>query len=85
MRMRKLFILLSVTFTLPGSLWIHGAHASERPLPEQVQELMATMNIRPITGRVKAPDFTLSSLDRSNVHLKSRTGKVIMLSFWATW
>ena len=34
---------------------------------------------------VKAPDFTLVSLDGSKVKLSDYRGKAVLLNFWATW
>lgn len=33
----------------------------------------------------KAPDFTLTSLDKNEIKLSNYKGKVIILDFWATW
>ncbi len=38
----------------------------------------------PLKGAL-APDFTLSSLDGSTVHLSDYRGKAVLLNFWATW
>ena len=34
---------------------------------------------------VQAPDFTLTSLDGSQVRLSDFRGKAVLLNFWATW
>lgn len=34
---------------------------------------------------VRAPDFTLTSLDGSKVKLSDFRGKAVLLNFWATW
>lgn len=33
----------------------------------------------------KAPDFTLTSLDKNEIKLSNYKGKVIILDFWASW
>jgi peroxiredoxin len=32
-----------------------------------------------------APDFTLRSMDGSNLRLQEQRGQVVMINFWATW
>ncbi len=41
-------------------------------------------SVRP-DNAVKAPDFTLATVDGNWVTLKSLKGKVILLNFWGTW
>ncbi|NOZ03571.1 MAG: TlpA family protein disulfide reductase [FCB group bacterium] len=41
-------------------------------------------SIRP-SGAVKAPDFTLATVEGDWVTLKSLRGKVVLLNFWGTW
>lgn len=48
-------------------------------------ELMAAMNIQQITQPAKAPDFELTSVTGRKVSLSQYRGKVVFLSFWATW
>ncbi|RJQ51314.1 MAG: hypothetical protein C4526_10025 [Nitrospiraceae bacterium] len=50
-----------------------------------VAELMASMNIRPVTKPAKAPDFELFSVTGEKTTLSRHHGKVVLLSFWTTW
>ncbi len=64
---------------------------SEKVLPEEaktnnrVAELLASMDMRHFTDPVKAPDFELNSVEGEKINLSSYRGKVVLLSFWATW
>jgi cytochrome oxidase Cu insertion factor (SCO1/SenC/PrrC family) len=48
-------------------------------------DLMAGMNIQHIAHPTTAPDFELLSVQGEKVSLSQYRGKVVLLSFWATW
>jgi cytochrome oxidase Cu insertion factor (SCO1/SenC/PrrC family) len=47
--------------------------------------LLASLNMYYFADPVKAPDFELLSLHGKKVSLVQYRGKVVLLSFWATW
>jgi peroxiredoxin len=48
------------------------------------EHLFEAMGMAKVTGQ-RAPDFTLSSTDGTQVSLQQYQGKVVFLNFWATW
>lgn len=46
---------------------------------------VAGANMAPPPGTMKAPAFTLTSIDGSNVSLDRYQGRVKIINFWATW
>ncbi len=38
-----------------------------------------------VTVRERAPDFTLKSLDGTNLRLEEYRGQVVLINFWASW
>jgi thiol-disulfide isomerase/thioredoxin len=75
-----------------GNLWIQ-VHGSEKGLGEEIisaydRLTAAPANPGPIARNKKAKDiyaFTLRNLDGSPAPLEPLRGKVMVLSFWATW
>ncbi|HTZ17279.1 MAG TPA: TlpA disulfide reductase family protein [Dissulfurispiraceae bacterium] len=64
------FILLISSF-----LFLATVVEAENPSPYAIESL---------SGRT-APDFTLNDLDGKPISLSSYKGKVVILTFWATW
>ncbi len=61
---------------------------AEKKTPESSQsvaEILASMNIQHFTQPVSAPEFELPSVNGEKVSLSQYRGKVVLLSFWATW
>ena len=50
-----------------------------------VSNLMSSMNIYQIENPEPSPDFSLMSLDGEQINLSEYHGKVVLVSFWATW
>lgn len=61
------------------------ADASSKVADDDIKDLMALMNMYHIENPVIPPDFNLKSLAGKNIQLSSQRGKVVLLSFWATW
>jgi peroxiredoxin len=62
-----------------------AAPSSPPPSPQAVKEQLMKAGLDVPTREVMSEDFTLKSLDGSSVSLSSFKGKVVLLSFWATW
>ena len=52
---------------------------------ENLSYLMASMKFHQIDAPTLSPDFSLMSLDGKRINLREFDGKVVLLSFWATW
>jgi peroxiredoxin len=63
-------------------LWPVEAKAANGSAPTAQQDIEATTLIH--AGDV-APDFTVEMLDGSSITLSELRGKVVLVSFWATW
>ncbi len=50
-----------------------------------IADMVASMNLYAFNEVVNAPDFELASVNGEKVSLGQYRGKVILLSFWATW
>lgn len=50
-----------------------------------IADLLASVDMHHFTDPVKAPDFELNSVQGEKVNLAQYRGKVVLLSFWATW
>ena len=63
-------------------LWPVDVTASHSSYPTQQDDIAATTLIN--VGDV-APDFTVEMLDGKKITLSEQRGKVVLISFWATW
>lgn len=65
--------------------------SGDRPLPspsdidQRVVELLDTMKMYRFEAVQEAPSFELTSVTGRKVNLGQYRGKVVLLSFWATW
>ena len=59
--------------------------SGESHTDKRVADLLASVDMRHFTDPVKAPEFELNSVQGDRVTLSQYRGKVVLLSFWATW
>jgi hypothetical protein len=65
---------------------VEGDSASDSlQVNPKVSELLSSMDIYQFSETVKAPEFELKDLKGRTVNIAQFSGKVIVLSFWATW
>ncbi len=91
----KLFLIIAaliiVTGVIYGGLkeWPSAApnitEADNKPADIDISELMASLNIQQLAEPAVPPDFTLMSIAEEQINLRKLRGKVVLLSFWATW
>ena len=80
----SLAIMLLTLVALVAAIlfWPTEATAIEGAVPTTQDDVAATTLIH--EGDI-APDFTVEMLDGSKITLSELRGKVVLLSFWATW
>lgn len=69
---RFIYFLILILFSLPS-------------YAEGTDTLLLRAGIKPIKGNPMAPNFFLEDLHGKKVELKHFRGKVVLISFWATW
>jgi hypothetical protein len=78
------FIILLIIFM--GGIMAPGiTSADETSAGKTIPVLMESMNISPLPELNASPDFNLMSIAEEQINLKQQRGKVVLLSFWATW
>ena len=91
----KIFLSITIILILLGSIY-GGFRELSETLPESAEAdqklpdidlaaLMRAVNIQQPEKPVLPPDFTLMSIAEEQINLRQQRGKVVMLSFWATW
>ncbi len=76
---------LVVCVLLAVSLGLFAADTGGTPLPAPLANALKKSGFQVPTKAMPFEDFTLTALDGSRVSLGSFKGKVVVLSFWATW
>lgn len=92
---KQLLLIIAAIIILAGVIygglqeWPSAApnitEADNKPADNDISELMASLNIQQLTEPAAAPDFTLMSVAEEQINLRQQRGKVVLLSFWATW
>ena len=95
-QIRKQFSLLVIVISiLAASTYSCQMDKTDKPdketssagtkLEPNIADMISSMNLYIFDDIVKAPDFELLSLKGEKVSLGQHRGKVVLLSFWATW
>ena len=80
------FFIILIVIIIGGTCLDNPASADQSGSAEEnLSYLMASMKIHQIDDPAPSPDFSLMSLDGKQVNLSEFDGKVVLLSFWATW
>jgi len=82
----SLLILLTGVYACDGDLPPESTGVPAVTMTKQdITSLMQSMDIQHVSDSVEMPDITLPSIDGELVSLNQFRGKVVLLSFWATW
>jgi hypothetical protein len=93
-RMLNKFIILFFIIAVSAGLYVFlsdgtGAKISAVTPAAQPDNsltgLLESMNFLPPEPGQNVPDFSLASVEGDTIRLSDYSGKVVILSFWATW
>jgi thiol-disulfide isomerase/thioredoxin len=82
---KSLFLLAPLALLLIASCSPKSSAVRPPASPGVIAEQLKKAGLDAPAHEVTAEDFTLEALDGSKVSLSSFKGKVVLLSFWATW
>jgi cytochrome oxidase Cu insertion factor (SCO1/SenC/PrrC family) len=92
---KKFFLIITAFIILFGGIygglkeWTGASsnitETNNEPSNSDIAKLMASLNILQLTEPVEPPNFTLMSVSEEQINLRQQRGKVVLLSFWATW
>jgi thiol-disulfide isomerase/thioredoxin len=89
-----LYIFVLLFIMLAGSYGCEKKQDTEPPLAKptagvktdsDIAELLSSLNMYHFSEPVEAPSFELPSINGKMVNLSQFKGKVVLISFWATW
>ena len=83
----SIFFFIILLVMIAGGTWLDNPASADQAgsAEENLSYLMASMKIHQLDVPTLSPDFSLMSLDGEQVNLREFDGKVVLLSFWATW
>lgn len=78
-------VLIAVVSFSAAAQGASSAVGTGKPLPAELASLLMKSGFQVPSKAMLPEDFTLTALDGSRTSLSSFKGKVVLLSFWATW
>lgn len=87
MNWRNLLIGTIIVIAIGGALWTANAgkgDSSNQTDSSRTEQTSVQRDEAP-QEEMKAPDFTLKTLDGNTVELSKNSGKPTMINFWASW
>lgn len=82
--MKTIVIFMLIALSLPTLLPAHSVEGQTRSVSAKT-EVVDPERSGVAWEDTKAPDFTLTDLNGHSVSLASLRGKVVLISFWASW
>jgi hypothetical protein len=92
---KKFFLVITALLILLGGIYgglrekagaaQNTATAGSEQTDADISRLMESMKIKKLETPAEPPDFTLMSIAEEQINLREQRGKVVLLSFLATW
>ncbi|MCX8094090.1 MAG: TlpA family protein disulfide reductase [Candidatus Goldbacteria bacterium] len=81
-------VLFALLFIWDRMLKNQQKYSAENKISDENLKSVSKNHSKPVNENEtfkKAPDFTLTSLNKNEIKLSNYKGKVVILDFWATW